>query len=306
MYDKRLTYLGNIFHVNEEYEDIVNAIITKGSELPQGHRLYFESADFEVHGNAILKRHEILSPDGIPERLRTDNILMRHRYLNHEQAQQYKSCMLRAGFTYPVAIAYTDIMLKKEGTVNTLSWLETIAAEMEACDVGKEDALHPSNSEEAIPATYGFHKADDMYVGDLEMPWRLKQPSLVRRLISTPERCGNLTQLRNLGKGCYEASKAPDPAQYQTAYNSMTNTQKSVFWDAYNQRKRELMEKITLSGTAKALIKRIYKSKKASLPALKANLVRLQKGQIKVRDPPIPEEWDVVWWHYGKRESAFL
>jgi hypothetical protein len=54
MYDRRLTYLGNIFYVSEEYQDIVDAIITKGSELPPGHRLYFESADFEVQGGAIL------------------------------------------------------------------------------------------------------------------------------------------------------------------------------------------------------------------------------------------------------------
>ncbi len=302
--ETKLTYLGNIFHVDEEYADIVDAVMTKGSELPQGQRLYFESADFEVQGNAILQRHEILSPDGVPARLRIDNILMRHRYLNHQQAQQYKSCMLRAGFTYPVAISYADTMLKKEGTTSTLSWLKTMATEMESCDVGKEDALHPSNSEEAVPATYGFHKVDDMYVGKLETPWRLKQPGLIRRLITTPERCRSLTQLRNLGKGCYEASKASDPAQYQTAYNSMTNTQKSVFWDSYNQRKRQLIEKITLSGTAKALIKRIYRSKKASLPSLKANLVRLQKGQIKVRDPPSEEEWGVIWYSYGKREST--
>ena len=304
MYDRRLTYLGNIFHVNEEYEDIVDAVITKGSELPQGHRLYFESADFEMQSNAILQRHEILSPDGVPAKLRMDNILMRHRNLNYEQAQSYKSCMLKAGFTYPVAISYADTMLRKEGTVSALSWLETMATEMEACDVGKDDALHSNNQGEAVPATYGFHKADDMYIGQMETPWRLKQPSLVRRLITTPERCGNLTQLRNLGKGCYEASKATDPAQYQTAYNSMTNTQKSVFWDSYNQRKRQLMEKITLSDTAKALIKRIYKSKNTDLPKLKANLVRLQKGQIKVRDPPNDQEWEVIWYNYSKRESV--
>ena len=304
MYDRRLTYLGNIFHVNEEYEDIVDAVITKGSELSQGHRLYFESADFEVQGNAILQRHEILSPDDLPARLRLDNILMRHRHLNYEQAQAYKSCMLRAGFTYPVAISYADTMLRKEGTVSALSWLETMATEMEACDVGKDDALHSANQGEAVSATYGFHKVDDIYVGDIEMPWRLKQPKPVQRLLTTPERCRNLTQLRNLGKGCYEAAKASEPAQYQAAYNSMTNTQKSVFWDSYNQRKRQLMGKITLSDTAKALVKRIYRARRQELPKLKANLVRLQKGQIKVRDPPNDQEWEVIWYQYSKRESV--
>jgi hypothetical protein len=39
-------------------------------------------------------------------------------------------------------------------------------------------------------------------------------------------------------------------------------------------------------------------------PKLKANLVRLQKGQIKVRDPPNEQEWEVIWYNYTKRESA--
>ncbi len=297
-----LTYLGEIFHVTEEYEDIVDAVITKGSELSQGHRLYFESADFEVQGNAILERHENLSPDGIPERLRLDNILLRHRNLNYEQAASYKDYMLRAGFTYPAAIAELDRKLRREGVVSTISWLEMMAAEMEACDAGVDDYLRQSDGE-AIPATYGFHKVDDMYAPEIEMPWILKQPKLVQRLLTTPERCRNLTQLRNLGKGCYEAPKAETPAPYQSAYLSMTNNQKSVFWDAYNHRKRELINVIELSDTAKALIKRIYTSKMRDLPRLKANLVRLQKGQIKVRDPPNDQEWEVIWYHFSQRRS---
>jgi len=86
----------------------------------------------------------------------------------------------------------------------------------------------------------------------------------------------------------------------------MTNNQKSVFWDAYNNRKRELVGKIPLGETSRALIKRIYNSSKHDLLRLKASFVRLQKGQIKVRDPPREQEWDVIWWHYGKRESVFL
>ena len=32
-------------------------------------------------------------------------------------------------------------------------------------------------------------------------------------------------------------------------------------------------------------------------------MVRLQKGQIKVRDPPDAEEWNVIWYRYTQRES---
>ena len=143
-----------------------------------------------------------------------------------------------------------------------------------------------------------------MYAQDIEMPWILKQSDLVRRLMGTPERCRNLTQLRNLGKGCYEAQKAKEPAPYQTVYTSMTNNQKSVFWDNYNRRKRELIRIIPLSDTAKALVKRISGSRRNELPRLKANLVRLQKGQVKVRDPPNDQEWEVIWYHFTQRESG--
>jgi hypothetical protein len=78
----------------------------------------------------------------------------------------------------------------------------------------------------------------------------------------------------------------------------MSNVQRTVFWDAYNKRKREIMESIPLSDTAKALVKRITGSRKNELPRLKANLVRLQKGQIKVRDPPSEEEWEVIWYKF--------
>ena len=37
---------------------------------------------------------------------------------------------------------------------------------------------------------------------------------------------------------------------------------------------------------------------------MKANLVRLQNGQVKVRESPKAEEWEVIWYNYSKRESA--
>lgn len=299
----KLTYLGNIFYVTEQYEDIVDAVISKGSSLSHGQRLYFESADFDVQGNAIMKRHEITSPDNVPERLRIDNILLRHKTMTKQQAMNYKDYMLCSDFTYPEAIAEMDKRLRLEGVDNTLSYLEKMAYEMEACDVGPDDALHPRNQDDGIMPTYGFHKIDTMYVQPIETPWMLKQPELVRRLITTPERCTNLEQLRKLGKGCYEAEKEQSPKPYQEAYLSMNNNQRAIFWDKYNLRKRQLMEGYKLSDTGKALVKRVQYAKKQELPRLKANLVRLQKGQIRMKDPPSAQEWDVVWWWYGQRNT---
>lgn len=295
-----LTYLGQIFHVTEEYEDITDAIFTKGRGLSPSKRLIFESADFEVQGNAILERHPILTPDSTPDQLRLDRIAMRHKYLNIEQIKQYKDYMLRAGFTYPAAISVADTMIKREGIGPALSWLEVMAREMEACDVSPEDAMHPSHRAEDMP-TYGFHKVDDIFSTGIETPWFLKQPDFVQRLLTTPERCKNIYQLKKLGKGCYEAEKESALKSYQRVYLSMTNDQRAVFWDKYNLRKRNIMEHMKLSSTARALVKRIKGSRRRDLPRLKANLVKLQKGQLKVSNPPSEEEWEVVWWNFSRR-----
>ena len=72
---------------------------------------------------------------------------------------------------------------------------------------------------------------------------------------------------------------------------------------AYGKTQFLVIERDSREGS-EALIKRIYGSRKHDLPRLKANLVRLQKGQIKVRDPPEEQEWEVVWWHYSRVESS--
>ena len=86
---KDLTYLGKIFYVTEQYEDITDAIYTKGRSLSPGKRLIFESADFEVEGSIVVERHINNSPDGIPERLRLYNIINRHKSMSIDQAKQY-------------------------------------------------------------------------------------------------------------------------------------------------------------------------------------------------------------------------
>jgi len=299
---EKLTHLGRIFHLTEEHEDIVDAILTRGSELSGGDALIFQSADFDVKGRAVLQRHEILSPDGIPERLRYYNILTRHKNMSIEQAHVYRELMLKAGFDYSQAISELDNMIRQKTVEETLSWLEMVALKMESCDVSIKDALHPSNGEESIPPTYGFHKVDDIYERELEPLWFDKQPHYVQRLITTPRRCKTIEQLKKLGKKCYESEKEENPTDYQKAYLSLTNQQQSVFWDQYNSRKKELMKVRELSDTAEGLIALIEKSDETYLPRTKATLVQIQKGQIRVRDPPTDLEWNIIWNHYKQRE----
>jgi hypothetical protein len=300
----KLTYLGEIFQVTEEHEDIVDAVLTKGRELGS-QRIYFESADFEVKGSAILERHEILSPNSVPERLRLDNILLRHHNLSTQQAQLYQDLMVKADFTYAAAISQLDHQMRQSGVETTLSWLEQIATEMAQCDVGIEDALHSQNRGEAIPPTYGFHKIDNIYENSYrEKDWLEKQPLLIQRLITTPKRCRTIEQLAKLGKKCYQAQTETNPTDYQQVYLSLSNSHQEVFWTEYNARKRELLrvKPKDFSDTSKGLISLITKSDDYCLGKMKARLVRIQKGQMRIRDPPSPLEWNLIWNHYKQRE----
>ena len=92
--DRNLTRLGEIFYVTEDLEDLPDAILTKGIQIAHLDRLYFECNDFDRAGDAILERHENYSPDGVPERLRVDNILLRLKTLSSPQALNYKNLML--------------------------------------------------------------------------------------------------------------------------------------------------------------------------------------------------------------------
>ena len=92
--DRNLTRLGEIFYVTEDEEDFPDAILTKGIQIAHLDRLYFECNDFDRAGDAILERHENYSPDGVPERLRVDNILLRLKTLSSPQALNYKNLML--------------------------------------------------------------------------------------------------------------------------------------------------------------------------------------------------------------------
>lgn len=296
----KLTRLGEIFNIDEEYEDIVHAVISKSSELGLD-ILLFESDDFAVSGGAILERHVNYSPDCIPERLRYYNIMNRHKEMTVQQAKVYRELMLRAEFTYRDAISAIDDMIKSEGISESFSWLERVALSMEECDVCEDDVTYRPK-EPAPPPIYGFHKVDNMYAGESEVLWFNKQPAIVKRMITTPRRCKTIEQLKKLGRKCYEAETEENKTDYQTAYLSMTNVQRTAFWDEYNQKKRELMNVRELSDTAKGLISVIKDSYESSISKTKAKLVKIQKGQIKIREPPNMKEWNIIWNHYKQRE----
>jgi hypothetical protein len=293
----RQTHLGRIFHVTEEFEDIVDAVLTKGSEVD---RTYFESADFDVVGGAILQRHENLSPDGVPERLRQDNILLRHPKLSTDEAEKYQTLMLKASFTYPAAIRYTDTLIRKCGFTEAMSWLEKIADEMYDCR--PKDDLEGEVMIDEPPPPYGFHKVDTIWEQPKEKQWQDKQPHIVQRLLTTPGRCRTIEQLTKLGQKCFSAKDEPNPTDYQEVYCSLTNKQQEVFWTNYNIQKKELLKVDFYTTTTKALLKKIMDADARNLRRIKARLWKIQHGQFQVQPPPQKKEFNILYNAYRQRE----
>jgi len=296
---RKQTYLGEIFHVTEEYEDIVDAVLTKGKELG-GQRIYFESADFDVVGGAIVERHENLSPDGIPERLRIDNILLRLSKLSTDEAEKYKNLMLKADFTYSASIYYTDSLIRKCGFSEAMSWLEKIADAMDECR--PKDDLEGELRIGEPPPLYGFHKIDSIWRQPEEKTYQDKQPYLVQRLLTTPGRCQTIEQLTLLGKKCFSAKGETSPTDYQKVYLSLTNKQQEVFWTNYNIKKKMLLMVEHYTTTTKALLRQIENADEKRLRHIKAQLWKMQNGKFRVRTPPQEKEFNILWNAYRQRE----
>jgi len=298
---KRLTRLGRIFYISDEEEDIVDAVMSKGEKLPGWAREMFESADYDVVGGVIVERHEILSYDNTPERLRISHILYRHPYLNKEEAMRYRQLMLDAGFTYAGAIDFIEKHLKKDKD-KTLRWLEKMAKEMKSLNP-KDDYMGPIDEYESIPPTYGFHKIDTMYKRyEEEKDWLKSQPHMVRRLFTTPKRCETIEQLNKFMKKCYNAERHERKTRYQKVYLSLTKEQKAVFWTFCMIRKKELLKPKYLKSTTKGLLKIIEDANEHNIRQVKAKLYKIQKGIIKVKYPPSKAEWNYIWNIYKQKE----
>lgn len=307
---RQRTRWGGIFHVTEEQEDIVDAVLTKGRSLSGADRLLFESSDYQVSGNTILERHENLSPDGVPESIRLDNLLLRFPDIPKDQLFHYKHLLLETELTYPVAVRLLHRTVRRDGIEPTLSWLESVAdAFVQDCSADPDvlDVQREQLEEELGMPTYGYHKVGEMFESDTpEVEWLDRQPHLVQRLITTPERCNSLSQLKLLGKRCYEAdAQTPGKlANYQQVYVSMSNAQRAVFWGYYHIRKSQLQPRKPATPTALALMQRIENADGKSLRRFKATLYKMQHGQIRLRELPADYEWNTLWSKVREMEYA--
>ena len=302
-----LTRLGEIFYVTEDEEDFPDAVLTKGIQIAHLDRLYFECNDFSRAGDAILERHENYSPDGVPERLRVDNIRLRHPLLSREDAVRYNQLMLQAQFTYPDVISYLDSQIRRQGYSDAMSWLQPIASALDECR--PKDGIHSLDEEDedlrGIPPQWGFHKIDSVWETSEDKSYFEKQPNLVQRLLTTPKRCQTLEQLAKLGKACYLAENAAHQKPYQQVYLSLSNTQKAVFWTNYELRKKGLTLSEPYTPTAKGLYQQIQRALPNDMKRIKRGLWKIQHAEINILNPPKDDEWTLLWNAVKGKEYQF-
>ena len=104
------------------------------------------------------------------------------------------------------------------------------------------------------------------------------------RCIADPE------ALRDLGKRVYALDLARDQA--------------GVFWYEYRKTERRIMTEIgkSLSISARRLLHQV-RNANGNLAALGARLFKIQRGDIKMADPPAKHEWIVIWEVYHDRQT---
>ena len=124
-----------------------------------------------------MERHEN-TYDGIPAKLRGENILRRHSNITKEQALLYQKYMLQIQWTSNKLVNQMDVWIKKRGIEPALKWLSVMASEMQSLETPEHDALsqvyHDEEEEKGVPA-YGFHKVDTVYERE-EPDWMGRQP----------------------------------------------------------------------------------------------------------------------------------
>ena len=109
-----------------------------------------------------------------------------------------------------------------------------------------------------------------------------------------------------LGKKLYEAETTEPLTVYQQVYLNMTNSQQEVFWTEFNHRKKELMPQAVYTRSAKGLVAQIQNMDEMGLGNLKRKIWRIQKGDIKIHDPPEDDEWTLIWNEMKQKQYQFI
>ena len=164
-------------------------------------------------------------------------------------------------------------------------------------DDDADDGFEPSGDpddtyREEIPDLYAYHVIGyDELAEAMDLTWEERQPRSYKGLLRKVRCIADLDALRDLGKRVYALDLARDQA--------------GVFWYEYRKTERRIMAEIgkSLSISARRLLHQV-RNANGNLAALGARLFKIQRGDIKMADPPRKHEWIVIWEAYHDQQAA--
>ena len=164
-------------------------------------------------------------------------------------------------------------------------------------DDDSDDGFEPSGDpdeayREEIPDVYAYHVIGyDELAEAMDLTWEERQPRSYKGLLRKVRCIADLDALRDLGKRVYALDLARDQA--------------GVFWYEYRKTERRIMAEIgkSLSISARRLLHQV-RNANGNLAALGARLFKIQRGAVKMADPPRRHEWIIIWGAYHDRQAA--
>ena len=145
---------------------------------------------------------------------------------------------------------------------------------------------------EDIPDLYAYHVIGyDELTEAMELTWEERQSRSYRSLLTKVRGMNDLDALRDLGKKVYALGLSRDQA--------------GVFWYEYRKSEQRIMTEIgkSLSLPARQLLRQVQNAN-GNLAALGTRLFKIQRGVIKMADPPRKHEWIIIWAAYHDRQAA--
>ncbi|HQB14055.1 MAG TPA: hypothetical protein PLF52_06355 [Syntrophales bacterium] len=146
--------------------------------------------------------------------------------------------------------------------------------------------------QEEITDLYAYHAVGyDELAEAMELTWEERQSRSYRSLLGKVRGMNDLDSLRALGKKVYALGLSRDQA--------------GVLWYEYRKTERRIMAEIgkSLSVSARRLLQQV-RNANGNLAALGARLFKIQRGTVKMADPPRKHEWIVIWAAYHDRQAA--
>jgi len=234
----------------------------------------------------------------------------------------------RIGCTFNQAVALADawsiieatakmvnefiVGIKAKGIEESIAYFERLAMELAEVEVSwdheageplREDGDDPEDSfdlagdaddgyREEIPDLYAYHAIGyDELTEAMELTWEERQSRSYKSLLGKVRGMNDLDALRELGKKVYALGLSRDQA--------------GVFWYEYRKTEQRIMTEIgkSLSASARRLLQQV-RNANGNLSVLGARLFKIQRGVIKMADPPRKHEWIIIWAAYHGQQAA--